>query len=720
MRKLYLSLLLWLVCLAANGQNSLTWIVRDSSNNEPLPGVTVLLENTTNGTTTDARGRATLQNIPAGEQTIIFSFLSYGKKQATYNFPLANPAKPITILLVPTHAALDEVLISSTRTNARIEDLPIRVEVLGQEEMNEESLIVPGNITSLLGDLAIITVQRANPVNGNDVIRMQGLDARYTQILRDGLPLYGGFSGSLGVLSIPPLDLKQVEIIKGSASTLYGGGAIGGLINFISKTPADSAQTLVLLNATTLREYNLNAYASRKWNKVGFTLFAGANHKQANDVNRDGFAEVPYDDNMTIHPRLFFYLKPGTDLNIGYTGTYNYRQGGDIQAIQKRATSDHPYLQTEKVFRNMAELQFRHQLNEQNSLTVKSAGNIFNRHLKLPGFDFEGTQYNSYTEINNLWQTKKQSLITGLNLTTETFRKNTGPAVAFTDYQNLIPGVFVQHDWQLTPTFSLETGLRYDHHNRFGNFVLPRISFFYKPVNTLAARLAFGTGYKAPSLFDFTDPSLYLIDFSRNIKPEKSKGINADINYKLLLFNTINVNINQAFYYTYINQVNILTTNSAGLQTLINGDYKVNSVGTDTYVRLQYDEVELYLGYNHTAAYQQYTRQRVNMPFNPRDKFSTTLAYEVEESWRLGVEASYSANQYLFNNQKVKNYLFTAAVIQKNFGRNSLVLNCENIFDVRQSKFEPLVEGTVTNPIFKPLYMPVEGRAINISLKLSI
>ncbi|MDQ3291508.1 MAG: TonB-dependent receptor, partial [Bacteroidota bacterium] len=565
-----------------------------------------------------------------------------------------------------------------------------------------------------------ITVQRANPVNGNDVIRMQGLDARYTQILRDGLPLYGGFSGSLGVLSIPPLDLKQVEIIKGSASTLYGGGAIGGLINFISKTPADSAQTTFLLNATTLREYNLNSYLSRKWNKAGFTLFAGANHKQANDINHDGFAEVPYDDNITIHPRLFFYIKPGTDLNIGYTGTINQRQGGDIRAIRKQATTDHPFLQTENVFRNMVELQFHHRLNQSNFLTVKSAGNVFNRRLQQPDFIFQGIQYNSYTEINNLWQANKQSLITGINLTTETFRKDAGQSVAFANYRNFVPSGFVQHDWQFTPTFTLETGLRLDHHNRFGNFVLPRLSLFYKPVKTLSARLAFGTGYKAPSLFDFTDPSSYLIDFATNIKAERSQGINTDINYQLVLFNAINVNINQAFYYTNINHVNILNTNSAGQQTLINSNYQVKSYGTDTYVRLQYNEIELYLGYNHTDAYQKYTRQKINMPFNPRDKFSTTLAYEVEDSWRFGIEASYSGNQYKFNNQKVKNYWFTAGVIQKNFGRNSLVLNCENLFDVRQSKFESLVEGTTAHPVFKPLYMPVEGRAINLSLKISI
>ena len=150
------------------------------------------------------------------------------------------------------------------RSNARIEDLNAKVEVLGQEEMDEESELVPGSVSSILGDLSVITIQRTNAVNGNEAIRLQGLDPKYTQLMRDGIPLYGGFTGSLGVFSIPPLDLKQVEIIKGSASTLYGGGAISGLINFISKEPLETPQHSVSLNYTTQNEFNSNTFFSGK------------------------------------------------------------------------------------------------------------------------------------------------------------------------------------------------------------------------------------------------------------------------------------------------------------------------------------------------------------------------------------------------------------------------------------------------------------------------
>ena len=131
----------------------------------------------------------------------------------------------------------EEVLVTATRTNSRIEDLPTRVEVLGAEEMEEESSIKPASIASLFGDIAGTQIQPTSPTTGNLDLRLQGLPGQYTQILRDGVPLYGGFAGSFGLLTVPPLDLRQVELIKGSNSTLYGGGAIAGLVNLVSKTP---------------------------------------------------------------------------------------------------------------------------------------------------------------------------------------------------------------------------------------------------------------------------------------------------------------------------------------------------------------------------------------------------------------------------------------------------------------------------------------------------
>ena len=154
---------------------------------------------------------------------------------------------------------MDEVIISSTRTETRIENTPTRVEVLGSEEVDEESGVKPTHVASLLGDVAGIQAQQTSAVSLNTEMRIQGLPGSYTQLLRDGLPLFGGYASGFSILQIPPLDLKQIEIIKGASSTLYGGGAIAGMINIISKKPSLSGpERYLMINQSTLHESNFN------------------------------------------------------------------------------------------------------------------------------------------------------------------------------------------------------------------------------------------------------------------------------------------------------------------------------------------------------------------------------------------------------------------------------------------------------------------------------
>lgn len=716
----YLLFIFIFIGLKAFSQNKFSCVVNDSVSKEVLPGVTLLIDGTSIAASTSTNGKAFLNNVPDGRQQITFTFIGYKSLKLSFNFPLNDSAEIVKVFLVPENEVLEEVIISSTRTNSRIDDLNTKVEVLGEEDMDEESTVVPGSITSILGDLSIITIQRTNPVNGNDAIRMQGLDARYTQIMRDGLPLYGGFSGSLGVLSIPPLDLKQVEIIKGSASTLYGGGAIGGLINFISKAPKDSALTTITLNTTSLKEYNLNAFTSKKAGKLGVTLFGGANFKTAYDVNGDGFAEVPEHKNVTLHPRIFYDFNPRSKLIVGLTTSYDTRLGGDMKAIQYRTDSTHTFLQKEKTFRNTLDANFSSQVNDKNLLTFKTAGSAFERAIDYSGFIFDGVQYSSYSEISDFIKLKRHKLVIGANFTNESFIKNRSDSVAFHNYDYNTIGSFLQDDWQLTEKISLQVGMRFDHHNTYGNFYLPRLSFFYKPNSKWSFRLAGGTGYKVPNLFDFVSPSKDLLDIQSSVQPENSYGSNADINFHTVLFEKLGVQLNEALYYTHIDHPILITTNSLGQKQLMNGNYFTSSYGTDTYIRLSYNDIELYLGYNHTNATLETATTYVNMPFNPKDKFSTTLAYDIEGKWRMGIEGSYSGNQYIGNNVKVHNFWFLAAMIERKLKKGSIVLNCENLLDTRQSNYEKIVTGPVNNPNFKPVWAPLEGRVLNLSFKISL
>ncbi len=254
-----------------------------------------------------------------------------------------------------------------------MENSPLKVEVLGREEMEEESVIKPAGIASILGDVSGVQIQQSSAISGNANVRIQGLDGRYTQILKDGLPLYDGFSGGFGILSIPPLDLRQVELIKGSASTLYGGGAIGGLINIISRKPTAKQEAVISLNQTTLKETNFNSYFSKRYKKVGYTFFGGYNFQKAVDVNKDGFSDVSDLNGLVVHPRLFFYLDNKTTITTGYTGTFEKRNGGDMLVLAGNQNALHQYFEKNTINRSSFELTALRNLHNKKNWSLKAA-----------------------------------------------------------------------------------------------------------------------------------------------------------------------------------------------------------------------------------------------------------------------------------------------------------------------------------------------------------
>ena len=160
---------------------------------------------------------------------------------------------------------LEEIVITSTRNRRSFEQQPTRVEVLGGEEINEKANMKPGDIRMMLNESTGIHVQQTSATSFNSNIRIQGLNGKYTQLLRDGLPMYGGFSSGLGLLQIAPLDLQQVEVIKGANSTLYGGGAIAGLVNLVTKKPGIEPETSMLLNATSAGGLDAQSYDGFEW-----------------------------------------------------------------------------------------------------------------------------------------------------------------------------------------------------------------------------------------------------------------------------------------------------------------------------------------------------------------------------------------------------------------------------------------------------------------------
>jgi outer membrane receptor for ferrienterochelin and colicins len=709
-----------LLLLSGNifGQNNFSCFVKDAAGKESLQGVTAKI-NGGKSTASDSLGRIAFKNLAAGSIKITFSFVGY--ENQTHNFQIPQGDTVEIIYLQKKEETEEEVIITSSRTNSRIEDLPTKVEVLGSEEVDEEASTIPGNIASLLGDIAGIQNQRTSGTTGSIDLRVQGLPGKYTQILRDGLPLFGGYSGSFSVLQIPPLDLKQVEIIKGASSTLYGGGAIAGMINLISKTPKlNEQQHSILLNGSTLNEININTFHSGRNKKTGYTFFAGTTLQKAVDVNKDGFSDVPDLKTFFLHPKIFLYPNSKNIITLEYDGTFEDRNGGDLQVLHSTKDNTHQFFIQNKSARNAIAATWENKLNKTEQLNFKGLISFFNRDIVSNVFGMKAFQQSYFTELSYLKKWDKHTLVSGINISGESFQKKSPDSSGINAYSNTIVGIFMQDDWKLTQKLTAQTGLRFDYNDSYNPVLLPRLSLLYKINTHFTTRLGGGMGYKAPSVFtnDVDERELRNHNLAAEIKTEKSYGANWDINYKQKI-NGWQLTVNQMFYVTQINRPVIANVNGGSNYNYINAGKPLNTRGFETYVAAIHNGLEMYLGYTYTIAKQLYNPAQPFVPLSAKSKFAAVISNEFSHRFRACIEASYTGKQYLDNGTKTPGYLVAAGMLRYDIKNVSLVLNCENIFDYRQTRKESIVFGPTTNPSFKQIWAPVDGRVVNFSVRVN-
>ncbi|MEO5683368.1 MAG: TonB-dependent receptor [Chitinophagaceae bacterium] len=719
--KTWLFISIALLSCASRGlaQFNFTCIVKDSITEELLQGVSVT-GTAGKGSSTDANGKLLVKNIAAGRHSFVFTHVGYKQQKLELVFPLINADSVFVLLLLPGEKEMEDVVVvASSRTNSRVENLATKVEVIGTEEMQEENGIKPGNIASILGDIAGIQLQQTSATTGNADMRIQGLQGKYTQILRDGLPLFGGYSGSFGILQIAPLDLKQVEIVKGASSTLYGGGAIAGMINLISKTPKMGLpERSITLNQSTLKESNLNLFLSKRTGKYGYTFFGGSNYQYAVDVNKDGFSDVPDLKSFFLHPRFFFYPTDKDNITVGLTSNYEHRSGGDMQVLHDTKDNQHQFYIGNKSFRNTVDAEWEHAMRHNDKLLIKGTSSLFNRTVETNTFGLKAKQLSWYTETDYIKKTAVHDIVAGINITGEDFHKQQPDSTRISNYIFNTSGFFLQDDWKLSAKFTMQSGLRYDHHNQYGSFLLPRVSLLYKINKVFTTRVGGGLGYKIPSVFssEIDERDYPLLQPLVNVKAEKSTGANWDVNFKKELGDW-ELTLNQSFFITQINDP-VVAVSSATAINFVNAADPLRTSGYESYVQAHHQALEIYLGYVHTVAKKLYDPSQPYLSLSAKNKFASVVAYEFSSHFRAGIEASATGKQYLDDGSTTPSYLFVAAMMRCNIGKIAFVLNCENLLDYRQTRQESIVIPPYNNPRFKQLWAPIDGRVINLSMMI--
>ena len=727
MNRIVSAIVMILTVSISQAQNTFQTTVMDYDTKAPIFGVTAYFSDFEIGVFSDQKGNVTIRNIPNGTHTLIISFVGYEQRIFELTFPLDPSEKQEVIFLLIAHDQMNEVIINSTRSSRTIQDTPTRVELIAGEELSEKGNMKPGDIRMLLNESTGIRTQQTSATSYNSSIRIQGLDGKYTQLLRDGLPLYGGYSGSLSLMQIAPLDLQQVEVIKGASSTLYGGGAIAGLVNLVSKTPTEIRELNFLANSTSALGLDLSGFYAEKFKKVGFTLFTSYNKGTAFDPADIGLTAIPKFDRWTVNPRMFFYLGTDTKMDLGVSYITEERLGGNIDFINGIDVQN-PYFEKNLTDRFSTQFNFSHRFSQNTQLRIKNSISNFERQIEIPDHEFSGRQLSTFSEANLITFTDRSEWVWGINLWSNEFEHREARAGSDLSFSNVTVGLFAQNTFNLTQKWTSELGMRVDYQSDYDIFVMPRISLLFEPTERLTLRLGGGIGYKTPTFFSEEAERLQFRNIlaisPSELQAEASSGGNFDINHRWLITDKLSLSLNSLFFYTKIKHPLVLTKVDAMLALPNTFEFSqsinyIDTKGIELNMKWAYNDFKLFLGYTYADVHGHYNGKVKAFPLVANHRFNNVLMYEKHDNFWIGFEAYYFSPQKLSDGSTGQNYWIVGLMTEKSFGeRLSIFLNLENFLDVRQTAFDSVYTGDISDPQFRDIYAPLDGFVVNGGLKL--
>lgn len=624
-------------------------------------------------------------------------------------------------------ATLDTIVVASTRGNRRVSEEPIRVEVISREEIEEKLLMSPGNISMLVAETAGVRVQNTAPALGASTIRMQGLRGRYTQLLADGLPLYGGQSSSIGLLQIPPTDLGRVEIIKGSASALYGPSALGGVVNLISRRPGATRERELLLNITSRDGQDLTGYVAAPLNdRWRYSLTGGAHHQADQDLDDDGWIDMPAYARRTLRPRLFWNGGNGAKALFSAGITREDRRGGTRAG--RRMPDGQPFALTQDTARHDAGAVVEIPLRETDRLHLRAA-TMQTDHRHRFGAQREDDRHRSaFAEMSYASGFGDTDWLAGIVAHSDRFTSRAFPAL---DYTYTVPGVFAQIEHDVGERMVLAGSARWDRHNVYGSHLSPRLSLLYRP-GRWTLRSSVGRGFHAPTPFveEIEAAGLSRLTPLRGLEAEIATTASLDIGYANGGWET-----QLSLFASDIDHAVRLgpaapDANGTPRVQLVNADGRTRTRGAEALLRYRRGDFVVTGSYVYTDATEPdgdgNGRRRVAL--TPRHTAGMVAMWEQHSRGRVGIEAYYTGTQALDGNpylSRGRPYIELGAlgeiVLNKTrFGTPSLFINFENILDVRQSDEHPqtLPQRAADGRWSVDAWAPTDGFVVNGGVRL--
>jgi outer membrane receptor for ferrienterochelin and colicins len=490
-----LAILIITILLHAEAFSQCTIKGKVTSSGRGVPFAAIGISNTSIGTTADVNGNYLLKNVPAGAhelkvtavgfETLVHKIIAENGKEMTWN--------PV---IRETGLGLGEVVITGTMKETFVAESPVKVEVITAEYLRKSP---SNNIMEAIQTVNGVQEQINCGVCNTSDIHINGMEGPYTLVLIDGMPIMSALSTVYGLNGIPTSLIERIEVIKGPSSTLYGTEAVAGVINVITKKPADVPLLNLNAYATTHLEKNIDFAAAPQWKKAKM-LFSGNYYHMNNfiDENADDFSDVSLSNRVSLFNKWTFDRPDNKPFSLSAKYYFEDRYGAVKEWTKNDRGSDSLY--GESIYTNRVEVVGSYQLpyiKEKIRLDVS-----FNDHRQDSYYGATRYKAEQGTYFSNLVWDKQlglHSLLSGLTLRYQEYDDNTA-ATPVTD-KRFIPGVFVQDEYTATDKVTLLGGIRYDRHSEHGNIFSPRFNIKWKPSTYTTLRLNTGTGFRVVNLF---------------------------------------------------------------------------------------------------------------------------------------------------------------------------------------------------------------------------
>lgn len=521
-----------------------------TNGNDVIPFANISVKSSGIGVAADADGRFILNDVAEGKHEIVVSAIGYIKHKEF--FSVQAGINHYNLVLRESSYELDQVVVTGTMKESFIQASAVKVDVITQRFLEK---VVTANFMEVIDNINGVQKQVNCAVCGTNDIHINGMEGPYTLVLIDGMPIMSSLSTVYGLNGIPTSLIKQIEVIKGPSSTLYGTEAVAGVINIITKKPSDVSLIELDVFFNSDQENNLDfAYAPKIKNMnvlLSGNLYSMTNFidEVGSSVGGDGFSDVPLSKRLSLFNRLSLKRKSGKSLDFSAKYYNEDRYGGVEEWTTNFRGSDSIY--GESIYTERIELTGKYQFPFQENIRLDAS---YNYHYQDSYYG--DTKYEAWQEVyfaNLIWDKKIDLNNDFLLGYTHRYQSYVDSTLSNVNEQKFTPGLFVQDEMKFHHNLSVLAGLRIDHHKDHGFICSPRLNVKWRPETYTTVRLNGGTGFRIVNLFTEDHAALTGardVVIVEELNPEESYNINLNINHIFTYYSSSGT-IDFDVFYTY-------------------------------------------------------------------------------------------------------------------------------------------------------------------------